>query len=83
MVDGDAQRFVIDTPAALSALLFLYGKVLGVELPWFNPVAMVATGNLRYIGMIKLTGVEINESDPLICLDPLPGPAGAPSIRTT
>ena len=27
---------------------------------------MVATGNLRYIGMIKLTGVEINESDPLI-----------------
>ena len=54
---------------ALSALLFLYGKVLGVELPWLNPVAMVATGNLRYIGMIKLTGVEINESDPLIfCL---------------
>ena len=51
-------------------MLFLYGKVLGVELPWFNPVTMVATGNLRYIGMIKLTGVEINESDPLIsCLD--------------
>ena len=47
---------------ALSALLFLYSKVLGVELPWFNPVAVVATRNLRYIGMIKLTGVEINES---------------------
>ena len=65
MVGGDAQRFVIHAPAALSALLFLYGRVLGVELPWFNPVAVVATGNLRYIGMINLTGVEINKSDPL------------------
>ena len=64
---------------ALSALLFLYREVLCLELPWMADikrpaqtkripsiaVAMVATGNLRYIGMIKLTGVEINESDPL------------------
>jgi hypothetical protein len=27
---------------------------------------MVATGNLRHIGVIKLAGVEINESDPSI-----------------
>ena len=32
---------------------------------------MVATGNLRYIGMIKLTGVEINESDPLNAIERL------------
>ena len=62
---------------ALSALLFLYGKVLGVELPWFNPVAVVATRNLRYIGMIKLTGVEINEPDPLISNDQAHGRASA------
>ena len=30
---------------------------------------MVATGNLRHIGVIKLAGVEINEPDPSI--DPL------------
>ena len=31
VVGGDAQRFVIDTSAALSALLFLYGKVREVK----------------------------------------------------
>ena len=40
---------------------------------------MVATGNLRYIGMIKLTGFEISESE-LLILCRAKGRKGAPML---